>query len=98
MVAGVFPGSPIVFSDKGNGIRQNTIRLFKVEVFHILTKLDFSYESESKKILIVSPTPKNIYSSVNGSQPRLADVGEKIGEYAIYNSTGFLGALDRNCL
>lgn len=97
-IAGVFPGSPIVFSDKGSGILQNTVRLFRVEVFHILTELDFTYESEGKKILILSPTPKVIYSSVNGSPPRLADTGEKVGEYTVYNSTGFIGALDRNCL
>ena len=24
--------------------------------------------------------------------------GEKIGEYTIYNATGFLGALERDCL
>lgn len=97
-IAGVFPGSPIIFSDKGNGIKQNTVRLFRVELFHILTKFDYAYESEGKKILIVSPTPKNIYASIHEASPRPADVGEKIGEYTVYNSTGFLGALDRNCL
>lgn len=98
LIAGVFPGSPMIFSDKGNGLHQNTVRLFRAEVFHFLTKFDYAYASEGRKILIVSPTPRTIYVSVHDSPPRLADTGEKVGEYTIYNSTGFLGALDRNCL
>ncbi len=98
LFAGVFPGDPIVFSDKGNGLKQHTFWIFKVDVFHIMTKFDFGYESDGKKILILLPIPRNFFVSVNESRPRPADVGERVGDYTIYNSTGFLGALDRNCL
>lgn len=98
LIAGVFPHSPIVFTDKGNGIRQTTIRLFCVEVFHVMTKLDYAFASEGKKILIVSPVPKMIFASVDGNAPRPADTGEKVGDYTVYTSSGFLGTLDRDCL
>lgn len=97
-IAGIFPDSPIVLSDKGNGLKQDTIRIFKVELFHFMTMFDFGYESENKKILVLLPTPKTFFVSTNELPPCLADVGEKAGKYTIYNATGFLGALDRNCL
>ena len=97
-IAGIFPGSPIILSDKGNGLKQDTIRLFRVEIFAFLTKFDFGYESEDKKILILLPTPKTFFVSNNEAPPRIADVGEKVGKYVVYNSTGFLNALERNTL
>ena len=97
-VAGIVPNSLIVLSDKGNGLKQNTVRLFKTELFHFMTKFDFGYESENKKIIILLPTPKTFLVSTNESPPRIADTGEKVGQYTIYSSTGFLNSLDRNCL
>ncbi len=98
LIAGLFPGSPIVFSDNGEGLKQDTVRLFRTELFHFLTKFNFGFDSDSKKILIVVPIPRKFFVSTNRSSPRQADTGEKIGEYTIYNATGFLGALDRDCL
>ena len=97
-IAGIFPTSPIILTDKGNGIKQDTIRIFKMELFHFLTRLEFGYESEGKKILVLLPIPKTFFVSANEAPPRLADVGEKAGEYTIYNSTGFFNALDRGTL
>lgn len=98
LIAGIFPGSPIIFSDRGNGLIQHTICLFRIEVFHYMTKFDFGYESEGEKILIVLPTPKRFFVSTNEAPPHPADVGEKAGEYMIYNSTGFFNALERGVL
>ena len=97
-IAGIAPNSIIVLSDKGNGLKQNTVRLFKTELFHFMTKFDFGYESENKKIIILLPTPKTFLVSTNESPPHIADTGEKVGQYTIYSSTGFLNSLDRNCL
>lgn len=97
-IAGIFPRSPIILSDKGNGLKQDTIRLFRIEIFAFLTRFDFGYESENKKILILLPTPKTFFISKNEFPPRLADIGENAGKYVVYNSTGFLNALERNTL
>ncbi len=101
MVASIFPSSSIAFSDTGKGIRQTTLRLFKVHVFHINTMIDYRIDSRpegNKKIIIALPVPKNIYVSVNGSTPRSADTGENVGEYILYNASGFLNALERGIL
>ena len=63
-----------------------------------MSKIDFGFESEGKKILIVLPIPKKIYVGTVNSAPRPADTGEKAGEYTVYNASGFLGALERDCL
>ena len=98
LIAGLFPGSPIVFSNNGEGLKQDTVRLFRTELLHFLTKFNFGFDSNGKKILIVVPIPRKFFVSTNQSSPRQADTGEKIGEYTIYNATGFLGALERDCL
>jgi hypothetical protein len=72
--------------------------MFKTTIFQIMTQFDFGYESKNRKILILSPTPKKILVSLGGFQPREGDVGEKVGEYTVYNATGFLNALDRDTL
>lgn len=97
-VAGVFPNSPIVFTDKGEGMCQHTFYLFRIPLLHLNSRIDFAFESEGEKILIVLPIPKNIYTASNTSRPLPADTGEKIGNYRIYNATGFLHALERDCL
>lgn len=98
LIAGVFPGAQAVFSDKGKGHHRHIVQLFRIKIFEFRTDFDFFFESDAKKIIILSPTPKKIYASTQGSPARPADTGEKVGEYTIYNATGFLGALDRNCL
>lgn len=101
LVAGVFPGSPMIFSDTGEGVRQDTLRFFKVDILHLNTRIDYRMEDapkEQRKIVIILPVPKNIYASVRGDIPRPADTGEIVGSYTVYNATGFLGALERGIL
>lgn len=100
-VAGVFPNSPIVFSDEGEGICQNTLRVFKINILHLSNRIDYRMANGSEggqKIIIVLPVPKDIYVSVDGSSPRVADTGEVMGDYTLYTATGFLNALDRGQL
>ena len=100
-VSSVFPASPIIFADTGEGIRQDTLRLFKVDLLHFNTRLDFRMEDsqpDDRKIIIVLPVPQRIYASVNAAPPRPADTGEVIGEYTLYTASGFLGALERGHL
>ncbi len=97
-VASVFKSSPIAFADTGEGIRQDVLRVFRVNVLHMNTLIDFRMEGEGKKIVIVLPVPERIYVSTEGSMPRPADTGEVFGEYTLYTATGFLGALERDIL
>ena len=98
LIANFFPMSLIIFYGNGNGIHQHTVRLFRTDLFHFMSGFKFGFDSDNKKILIIVPIPRRFYVSANNTSPRQADTGEKLGEYTIYNATGFLGALDRDCL
>ncbi len=98
LIAGLFPGSPMTFGDQGNGFRNDTVRIFRTELFRFITRFQFGFDSDNQKIVIVVPIPRTFYVSTNQFPLHQADTGEKAGEYTIYNATGFLGALDRNCL
>jgi len=98
LLSSIFPGSQIILSDKGYYIKHNFIRVFKIQLFSREKDYKFTFESNNKKLLIVVPIPKNVFVSIRGSKPSPADTGERIGEYTLYNSTGFINSLDRNCL
>lgn len=97
-MSSLFPGSPIIFSDKGVGIKHTRIHVFHIELFSKMKDFKYEFESENRKLLIVVPTPKKILSQIRGSKLGEADTGEKLGEYTLYNSNGFLNSLDRNLL
>ena len=77
---------------------QHTFNLFHVPLISLNSRIDFAFESKGEKILIVLPMPKDIYTATKSTQPHPADTGEKIGDYSIYSATGFLHALERDCL
>lgn len=95
IISGAFRNSPIVFSDKGNLLRQITFKVFSAELFHFMSKVDYDFESKNKKVIVVLPMPRHIYASVKESPPRPADNGEKVGEYTVYSASGFLNMIDR---
>ncbi|MBQ2826643.1 MAG: hypothetical protein IJF13_05415 [Clostridia bacterium] len=97
-LSGTFYGSPIIFSENGDALCKHTFRLLRFELFSVLSRIDYGFESENEKILIVLPVPKDIYVSDGDSQPRPADTGDKAGDYRIYNATGFLGGLERDSI
>ena len=100
-VASVFPTSPIIFFDTGEGVRQDVLRLFKTDLMRINTRVDYRMDAcppGYRKLVVVLPVPNQIYASVGGGAPRPADTGEVLGDYTLYTATGFLGALERGCL
>lgn len=60
-------------------------------------KMTYAFESEHQRVLIVCPVPAHtLIAGPNGGTP--LDTGAHIGEYRLFNTTGFLGVLERNCL
>ena len=101
LVGSLFPGSPMIFADTGEGLRRDTLRLFRVDLLQLHTRLDYRMKDApagSTRIVIALPVPKQIYASVEGSPPRPADTGEALGDYTLYTATGFFGALERGHL
>ena len=98
LISGKRKGVPIIFSDQGFLVFRRIIRIGKTELFSIYSKYDYTFESNVKKCLIITCIPTNCYfKDANGHMHKI-DTGEKIGEYTVYNSQGFLGALERDCL
>ena len=81
----------------GNGKTVHTFRLGKFELFHFISQFQYSFQSPHKKIVIINPIPLHVSKTGEGASKEI-DTGEKLGEYYIYNATGFLGALERQCL
>ncbi len=98
IIAGVWKGSPLAFSENGNGICLHTFRLFKTELYPILSRFDFSFESDTTKILIIVPTPSKLFVGTENTRLLPADNGETVGNYQIFTSSAFLSALERKCI
>ena len=98
LISGKRKGVPIIFSDQGFLVFRRIIRIGKTELFSIYSKYDYTFESDVKKCLIITCIPANCYFKDASGHMHKMDTGEKIGEYTVYNSQGFLGALERDCL
>lgn len=98
LISGKRKGIPIIFTDQGFLLYKRIVRIGKSELFSIYSKYNYSFQSDVKKCLILTCIPTQCYFKDSSGYMRKIDTGEKIGEYTIYSSQGFLGALDRNCL
>ena len=58
---------------------------------------DFTFDSKNKKVLIALPFPSEAHYEEN-KVVREITTGDMIGEYFLYNATGFINALERDCL
>lgn len=112
LLASVMPGGKMLFFYDGKVEIHHSVRLFwaaqarnapwavtshtfEQSTFH--TVMDYSFESDHQKVLIVCPVaPQTFVTSSGGGEP--IDTGADIGDYRMFNSTGFVGALERNCL
>lgn len=97
LICGIRKSSPLFLDAAGNAKTVHTIRLGRFELFHYVHSFRFDFESDHKKIIVITPIPHKVFRSGGGANKEI-DVGEKINEYQIYNATGFLNAIERNCV
>ncbi len=85
----IFPG--------GCGAFLKIVRFLRVELKRSQINFNFGYEAEGKKVLIINPTPKFVYTAFMDKviEVENADI---IGGYEIYTATAFLNALERDCI
>ena len=88
---------PLFIFKDGNGAFLKITRLLRIELKRTQINFNFGYEAEGKKVLILNPTPKFVYTYFMGktSEVENADI---IGGYEIYTATAFLNALERDCI
>ena len=87
---------PVCFTSETKGYYRHRLGFPKHNIT-LETKFDYSLPSENKKILIISPTPKHAFVTDGDKEKRLF-TADKLWDFVIYESDGFVGALDRDCL
>ena len=97
LICGIRKNDPMYLFGNGQGQVIHTFHIGKAEVFHFVSSFQYGFSSQHKKIVIINPIPKTVYRAGEG-RPTEIDVGEIIGDYYVYNATGFLNALERDCL
>lgn len=68
-----------------------------VKLFDIYKPFDYHFVSVHNKILIALPFPVTAHKSEGGIVSEIT-TGDRIGDYYLYNSSGFLNALERDCI
>ena len=92
---------PMVLHEDGRGEHIHIISIGKkgarLEIFRYVKAFNFGYESEHDKVLIVVPVSKFMQTNRAG---KIFDVdnGEVIGDYKMFAGTGFINALERECI
>ena len=89
--------TPTYLYGDGTVVFVHTVRFFKITLFEFRSRRKFGFTAEGKKIILLNPVPKHIYTTGEGRRVEL-DNGDFVGEYRIYTGTGFLNALQRRVL
>ena len=85
------------FGPEGAGIKHSSLSLRGMEIFNIDIPFTYDFEGEGEKLIVLSPVPKFI-RSVSKNHTADLDTGDRVGEYRLFNGSGFLGMLERDCL
>lgn len=96
VTAGLF-GNGANLSHTATGSVSGYYRHRKAELYRFTTHLDFSFESEDTKLLIVNPVPFEIMAG-DAYRSRYIDNGDFVGGYLVFSASGLLGALERDCI
>ena len=86
--------TPMFLLDNGYALYGQNHIIFKHQVYE---KFTFDANEGDKKLLVACPVPHALYTK-NNENERLLDVGDKVLDYVVYNSSGFLNALERKCI
>lgn len=85
------------FGPEGTGIKHSSLNFRGMELFNIDIPFTYEFEGEGEKLILISPVPKFI-CSVSRNHTADLDVGDRVGDYRLFNGSGFLGMLERDCL
>lgn len=89
--------TPLFIHPNGSMTFVSEVRFLKLRLFQFTTTYQYGYESSNAKILIVNPTPKQMYTHQDGRADPI-DNGDVIGGYKVFTATAFLRALEHDVL
>lgn len=90
----------MAFSPSGEGVSEVPVKLRGATLFAFRTRFPFTVEKtapDSIPLVVLVPVPGKLLIGEEGSL-REGDTGDRVGEYIIYNGSGFLNALERDCI
>lgn len=92
-------GARVFFTPGNQMVVRRTLKLFRreFELFHIDTTVYYSMPGDGKKLLVMCPVAARMFASEGGRAHEI-DTGDRIGNYTIYTTTGFIHAIERDCL
>lgn len=70
---------------------------FKKHFISLARHFEYGTEGGDRSIIILSPEPKYVFVSSDGSERRLY-TGDKIWKHSVFETDSFFGAMDRHCL
>ena len=97
MLCGRNAREPLVFDEDGWMEFTFSASILGYDLFQYKKRLEFDYQSEYKKIIIMSSMPKKVVLNWEGKQISL-ESGDRFGSYIFYNESDFLNALNRDVL
>lgn len=101
LMCGMRKNVPMLLYENGTGEYIHTLSIgrkgARIEIFRYVKKFNFGYDSENDKVLIVVPVPRFVQMNKAGKIFEM-DNGEVIGDYKLFAGTGFINALERECI
>lgn len=101
LMCGMRKNVPMLLYENGTGEYIHALSIgrkgARIEIFRYVKKFNFGYDSENDKVLIVVPVPRFVQMNKAGKIFEM-DNGEVIGDYKLFAGTGFINALERECI
>ena len=97
LLSGAKKYTPLVIHPNAQLEFVHNIRFLKFIIYSYSTLINIDYRSDHRKILIVNPTPKFVFTPRKGKASPI-DNAEVIGEFKFYTATAFLRALEMDIL
>ena len=89
--------TPLFLDEDGNVNYDIAYGLFGLDFFTDTVSARYAFESNDKKLLIISPAVDNVYIT-DGKAKRRLESGDRLMEYWLYDGEGFLNAVRRKTL
>lgn len=86
--------TPIYLFENGYTTYEKNRIIYK---HYISEKYFFDADSDTKKVVIVCPCLGKIFIK-NATEEHLVDIGDRVMEYKLFNASGFINAIERDCL
>lgn len=97
LISGFKKSTSLIFTENGTGYYKKTIKILRVKLGDHITGFNYDYKADGYKILIINPTPKKVFKSINGHLYPI-DNGDTANNYKIFTANSFINALERDCI